>query len=47
MPDATSFRLSVIARELLEKMALDSGISLTAALEIAIREAAKKRGISR
>ncbi len=47
MTDSTSFRLSEIARKLLAKIAKESGISLTAALEIAIREAAKKRGITR
>lgn len=42
---ATSFRLSALARKLLGKIAKESGISLTAALEIAIREAAKRRGL--
>jgi hypothetical protein len=42
---ATSFRLSKVARQLLAKIAKASGISLTAALEIILREAAKKRGL--
>lgn len=40
-----AFRLSPVARKLLVKLAKASGISMTAALEIAIREAAKKRGV--
>ncbi len=45
MSNPTSFRLSDKAQKLLVRVAKESGISLTAALEIIIREAAKKRGI--
>jgi hypothetical protein len=41
----TSFRLSIHARALLERMAQDLSISQMAMLEILIREGAKKRGI--
>jgi len=42
----TAFRLSEHARELLFAIADSLGISATATVEIIIREAAKKRGIS-
>lgn len=41
----SAFRLTDTGRELLSLIADSMGISLTAALEIAIREAAKKRGL--
>jgi hypothetical protein len=41
----TSFRLTGEALRLLAVLADKLGISLTAALEIAIREAAKRRGL--
>ena len=41
----TAFRLSEHARGLLLAIAESLGISATAAIEIIIREAAKKRGI--
>lgn len=44
--ELSAFRLTPLGRKLLEKMAKASGISMTGALEIAIREAAKKRGIA-
>ncbi len=40
-------RLTETGRSLLENIASTLGIPLSAALEIAIREAAKKRGITR
>jgi hypothetical protein len=46
MRTPSHFRLSTEALALLEKMSQASGISRTAMLEIAIREAAKKRNIT-
>lgn len=43
----SAFRLTDTGRELLENIAEEMGVSLTAALEVIIREAAKRRGISR
>src|SRR5262249_10274244 len=45
MKRSTQFRLTDQARALLDAMSKADGISHTAMLEIAIREAAKKRGI--
>ncbi len=39
-------RITATGRKLLENIAKSHGIPLSAALEIAIREAAKKRGIT-
>jgi hypothetical protein len=44
---ATSFRLSEEARYLLAELAKLRGISLTAELEVIIREEAKRKRISR
>jgi hypothetical protein len=41
----STFRLTEEAQHLLKQMAQADGISHTAVLEIAIREAARKRGI--
>jgi hypothetical protein len=46
MRTPSHFRLSTEALALLEKMSRASGISRTAMLELAIREAAKKRNIT-
>lgn len=43
---AKAFRFSDTARELLEKIAQQSGISQTAVLELLIREKAKAEGIT-
>lgn len=43
----TAFRLSEAARELLRELADKMGVPMVSALEVVIREAAKKRGISR
>lgn len=43
----TSFRLTDTARELLQAIAEESGVSITAALETLIRDAAKRKGIGR
>ena len=43
---ATSFRLTDAARALLDKLAETLGISQTACLELAIRETAKRKGVS-
>ncbi len=40
----TTFRLSALAESLLSKMAEQEGVTRTAMLETAIREAAKSRG---
>ncbi len=40
-------RITTTGRKLLENIAKELGVSLSGALEIAIREAAKKRGIAR
>ena len=45
MKKATHFLLTEQARRVLERLAQADGISMTAMLEIAIREAARKRGI--
>ena len=45
MKRSTQFRLTDEARALLDAMSKADGISHTAMLEIAIREAARKRGI--
>lgn len=45
MKQRTSFRLSTEAMSLLDALAQTNGISKTAVLEMAIREAAKKQGI--
>jgi hypothetical protein len=45
MKKAAHFLLTEQARRLLERLAQTDGISKTAMLEIAIREAARKRGI--
>jgi hypothetical protein len=42
---STSFRLTPEARRLLEALAIAKGVNLTAALEIIIRESAKREGI--
>lgn len=42
----TSFRLSPAARELLRRLAAQSGLSMTSVLEIVIREHAKRAGIT-
>jgi hypothetical protein len=41
----TSFRLTDTARALLQSIAEESGVSVTAALEMLIRDAAKRKGI--
>ena len=45
MKEQANFRLTLIARTLLAKIAKQLGVSATAALEVIIREAAKLRGI--
>jgi predicted transcriptional regulator len=45
MKQRMSFRLSDEAVSLLDKLAQANGISMTAVLEMAIRQAAKKQGI--
>ena len=45
-PKATSLRLSTEAKRLLRVLAEQSGISMTAKLEITIREQAKREGVS-
>jgi predicted transcriptional regulator len=45
MKEATSYRLTPEAKRLLDALAQKLGIRKTAALEIAIREKAKKEGI--
>jgi hypothetical protein len=44
-PRATSLRLSLEAKRLLRALAEKSGISMTAKLEVMIREHAKKEGV--
>lgn len=43
--EQTAFRLSRDGRKLLEKLSKKLGVSMAAVVEIAIREAAKKRGV--
>jgi hypothetical protein len=45
MKTPTTFRLTDVAKTLLEKIARSLGLTSTAALEMIIREAAKKREI--
>ncbi|HEY7358372.1 MAG TPA: hypothetical protein VH590_17950 [Ktedonobacterales bacterium] len=45
MKASTHFRLTPAGKALLQQMAEQYGISATAMLEIAIREAARKRGL--
>lgn len=45
MKKATSFRLSERAMELLQRLSDALGVSLTAILELAIRELAKKHNV--
>lgn len=42
----TAFRLTPKARKLLERLAKKLGVSMAAVVEIAVREAAEKRGIT-
>jgi predicted transcriptional regulator len=42
---ATSYRLSTTARDLLRELAMRSGHSQSAVLETAVRELAKKEGL--
>jgi predicted DNA-binding protein len=42
---ASSIRLTVEAKQLLRALAMQSGISMTAVLEILIREHAKRKGV--
>jgi hypothetical protein len=44
-PQATSLRLSLEAKRLLRALADKSGISMTAKLEVMLREQAKREGI--
>ena len=44
-PQATSLRLSREAKRLLKALAEKSGISMTAKLEVMIREYAKREGV--
>lgn len=43
----TAFRLSETARELLRALAEEMGVTMVAALEVVIRESAKRRGLPR
>jgi hypothetical protein len=45
MKTQSNFRLTDVARTLLEKIARSLGLTSSAALEVIIREAAKKREI--
>jgi CxxC motif-containing protein (DUF1111 family) len=42
---ATSFRLSLPARQLIEALAEDSGLSQASVVELALRDMAKQRGV--
>lgn len=44
-PQATSLRLSIEAKRLLRLLAEKSGISMTARLEVMIREQARREGV--
>ena len=44
-PQATSLRLSIEAKRLLRALADKSGVSMTAMLELMIREKAKREGV--
>lgn len=44
-PQATSLRLTVEAKRLLRLLADKSGISMTALLEVMIREQARREGV--
>lgn len=44
-PKATSLRLSLEAKRLLRALAEQSGVSMTAILELMIREKAKREGV--
>ncbi len=44
-PKATSLRLSLEAKRLLLARAIQSGISMTATLEVTIRAQAKREGV--
>jgi len=45
MKKQSNYRLTLIARKLLAKIAKSMGVSTAAALEVLIREAAKRQGV--
>lgn len=45
LKQATSFRLSVPARRLIEALAEETGLSQASVVEIALRDMAKRRGV--
>ena len=42
---ATSFRLSVEARQLIDALAIDTGLSQASVVEVALRDMAKRRDV--